>query len=151
MELVWQRRADVRLVVAGQGPEAALLRDDPRIDTRLGYLPEDALDEEFARCSLVVLPYVQASQSGVGLLALARGIPALVTRVGSLPDLALDSSFVVPPRDPAGLAEAILRHLDHDERLRAAVLAHARKTFAWDVVARESLALYESVLAERKR
>jgi glycosyltransferase involved in cell wall biosynthesis len=151
MEQVWERRPDVRLVVAGKGPEAALLPDDPRIDARVGYLPETALDEEFRRCSLVVLPYVQASQSGVGLLALARGIPALVTRVGSLPDLAVDSTFVVPPRDSASLAEAIVRHIDHDERLRQAVLARARTEFAWDVVARESLTLYEAVLARKAR
>ena len=46
---------------------------------------------------MAVLPYTQASQSGVGAYALGRGVPLIVSSVGALEDLALDSSFTVPP------------------------------------------------------
>jgi glycosyltransferase involved in cell wall biosynthesis len=97
-----------------------------------------------------VLPYDQASQSGVGLLAMGRGIPSIVTRVGALPELAVDDSLVVPPHDPAALASAILGHLDHGEVLRRRVLEHARRNFSWEVAAEHSLRVYREAVAARR-
>jgi glycosyltransferase involved in cell wall biosynthesis len=148
MEIVWRERSDVRLLVYGKGPEAERLPDDPRIEASIGYVPEAMEDWMFARASLVVLPYIGGSQSGVGVRSLARGIPTVVTDVGSLPELALDESFLVPARDPQRLATALLRHLDHGPELRSAVLRFARSRFSWDVVSSLSLELYEDVLRE---
>jgi glycosyltransferase involved in cell wall biosynthesis len=147
MRLVWSERADVRLVVAGSGPEARRVPEDSRVELLEGYVPEAALDELFARASLIVLPYLDASQSGVGLQAIARGIPVVVTNVGSLPDLAPDRALIVPPRDPEALAAGIVVALEHDGELRRRTLEHARRFFSWDVVAHRSLALYRDVMA----
>ena len=42
--------------------------------------------------------------------AMAQSVPAIVTRVGGMPELVEDrvSGLVVPPRDPAALATAIV-------------------------------------------
>ncbi len=72
MRLVWERRPDVRLVVAGEGQAARLVPDDPRISLIPRYVPEREVDALLADASLVVLPYTQASQSGVGVMAIAR-------------------------------------------------------------------------------
>lgn len=148
MEIIWRQRPDVRLLVYGKGPEARKLPDDPRIEASIGYLPDAMEDWMFARASLVALPYIDASQSGVGVQSLARGIPTVVTDVGSLPELALDESFLVPPRDPERLAAALLRHLDHGPELRDEVLRFARSRFSWDVVSSSCLDLYAEVLRE---
>lgn len=150
LQAVWRHRPEVKLLVAGAGREAAAIPSHPRIETLLGYVPEDRVDELFARASLVVLPYVEGSQSGVGMLALARGLPVVVTDVGSLAELALDPSFVVPPGDAAALAAALLRHLDHGEAVRWAALERARERFSWTVVARRSLDLYQTLLASSR-
>jgi glycosyltransferase involved in cell wall biosynthesis len=147
MPKVWRARPEVRLVVAGLGPSSAAVPDDPRIERRFEYVPEAELPELLARVSLVVLPYTEASQTGVGSLAVAAGVPVLVTDVGALADIAPDSSFVVPPGDPLALAAGILRHLDDGDETRRAVWQVARDRLSWSVVAARHLSLYEDVLA----
>ena len=41
----------------------------------------------FDEASVVVLPYVEASQSGVVAISFAFGKPVVVTNVGSLPEV----------------------------------------------------------------
>jgi glycosyltransferase involved in cell wall biosynthesis len=146
MEGVWAERAEVRLIVAGRGPEAALVPAHPLIELRDEYVPESELDSLFSEASIAVLPYIEASHTGVGTTALGRGVPTIVSDVGALRDIALDSTFLVPPGDDDALARAILRHLDHDDELRQSVLAFARERFSWDACARQAIELYESVL-----
>jgi glycosyltransferase involved in cell wall biosynthesis len=146
MDKVWKVRPDVKLTVAGDGPEATRVRPNARIDVRIGYWPEGEVDDLLGTASLMVLPYLVGSQSGVGSLAVSRGIPTLVTDVGSLADLTIDSSFVVPPGDAVGLASAILRHLQHSSQLREAILTHAREQLSWSAVASQSLAVYRDLL-----
>jgi glycosyltransferase involved in cell wall biosynthesis len=64
-----------------------------------------------SRC--LVLPYREASQSGVLPLALAHGVPVIATSVGGLAaQFAHEKSgFVVQP-DPTALAAAMLRLRD---------------------------------------
>ena len=147
MEHVWSMRPEVRLVIAGAGPEASIVPSDPRIWLRDEYIQEGDLDTLFSAASVAVLPYVQASQSGAGAYALARGVPTIVSDAGALAEIALDPSFVVTAGDDHGLAMSILRHLDHDDELRRAVLAFARERLSWDACARRSLELYSDVLA----
>jgi alpha-maltose-1-phosphate synthase len=146
MEKVWTQRGDVRLIVAGRGPEAALVPVQPLIELRDEYVPEAELDTLFGEATIAVLPYIEASHTGVGTTALGRGVPTIVSDVGALSDIALDSSFLVPPRDVDALTRAILRHLDHDDELRHSVLAFAHERFSWDACAVQAIELYESLL-----
>ena len=56
----------------------------------------------------MALPYTQASQSGVGVLAIAAGVPVVVSDLGALPELAYDPSFVFEAGNPRALAETIV-------------------------------------------
>jgi glycosyltransferase involved in cell wall biosynthesis len=150
MERVWTERPETTLLVAGIGPAASDVPDDPRVELRNEYVPEEELDALFGFATMVVLPYVQASQSGVAALALGRGIPTVVSDAGSLPEVALDDSFVARAGDETALADAILAHLDHGQDLRARVLEFAQARLSWDACATKSLELYESVLASRR-
>jgi glycosyltransferase involved in cell wall biosynthesis len=150
MELVWASRPDVKLLIAGEGPEAARIPRDPRVEVLDGYVPEGAVEAVFARASVAVLPYLGGSQSGVGLQAIACGVPLVVTDVGGLPDLVLDSSFVAPPGDPEALADRLLEHVDHGPELRRQVLERARADFSWQVVASRARSVYEEMLASRR-
>ncbi len=78
MRLVWERRPDALLTVAGSGPAANLVPADPRITLLARYIPESEIEKLLSDASLVALPYTQASQSGVGLLAIAAGVPVVV-------------------------------------------------------------------------
>jgi glycosyltransferase involved in cell wall biosynthesis len=148
MPLVWQRRPEVRLVVAGTGVAAGLVPDDPRISLISRYISENEVEGLFAAASLLVLPYTQASQSGVGLLAIARGVPVVVSDLGALPELAYDDSFVVEAGNARMLSATILRHLDDGAEVRDAVLRHAQDRFSWDRAAHLSTELYREVIAQ---
>jgi glycosyltransferase involved in cell wall biosynthesis len=147
MSLVWERRPDARLVVAGSGQAARLVPDDPRISLMARYISESEVDSLLAGASLVALPYTQASQSGVGLLAIASGVPVVVSDLGALPDLAYHPSFVTEPCNARALADTIVRHLDDGAEVRSAVLRHAQSRFSWDLVARLSTDLYRDLAA----
>ena len=149
MHLVWERRPDARLVVAGEGDAARLVPADPRITLMARYISEAEVDGVLASASLVALPYTQASQSGVGLLAIAAGVPVVVSNLGALPELTYDGSFVSAAGDPRALAAAILRHLDDDGDVRARVLDHARSNFSWEQAARRTTELYRELMRGR--
>jgi glycosyltransferase involved in cell wall biosynthesis len=73
--------ATLRLV--GQGPLD--LGDLPaNVSLERGWIADDAVPALFAGCDLVVLPYNEASQSGVLPIASHLALPALVTPVGGL-------------------------------------------------------------------
>lgn len=137
----------VRLVVAGDGP----LPDHPGladgVDLRHGHVPESEVPGLFAEATLVALPYVQASQSGVGSLAKSYGRAMVVTDVGGLPELVADGSgVIVPPSDAAALAEAIVALLSDPQRAQEIGLVGARSAAGqagWPTVAEMTLAAYE--------
>ena len=151
MRLVWEARPDVALVVAGEGQAAPLVPADPRISLIARYIPEEEVATLLAGASIVALPYTQASQSGVGLQAVAAGIPVVVSDLGALPELALDPSYVASAGDAAALAEAIRRHADDGIEVRQAVLERAWARFSWTAAADATAQLYADVAGERGR
>src|SRR5206468_5347767 len=62
------------------------------------------------------------------LEAMAAGRPVVGSRVGGIPEMIVDgeTGILVPPRDPAALANAI-RSLTHAPALRSAMSAVARQ------------------------
>jgi glycosyltransferase involved in cell wall biosynthesis len=139
LRLLPEEMSDVKLIVAGRGPLAELARSRPGVELRNEYIAESDIDVLLDDVRLVLLPYKDATQSGVGLRAVARGVPCVVSRAGGLPELVQDSSpsLVVPPDSPERLAEAIIAHIDHDEDLRKAIYDNAATHFAWPVVAQQ--------------
>jgi len=128
---------DVELVVAGRGPLAGLARAQRGVEVREEYIEESDVEALLSESRLVLLPYKDATQSGVGLQAVARGVPCIVSSAGGLPELVgeASSTLVVPPDDPGRLADAIVAHIDHGEELRRRIYDYAQANFAWAVVA----------------
>ncbi len=115
--------ADVRrrvphavLVVAGEfyADEDALRAQAGALDgVRLDadYIPDDRVGLYFGAADAVVQPYVTATQSGVAQIAFHFGRPVVTTDVGGLAETVPDgrAGLVVPPDDPAALADALVR------------------------------------------
>jgi glycosyltransferase involved in cell wall biosynthesis len=121
--MVRSRFADIRVVIAGKGDDMDHYRDlmvEPAVfDFRNRYIPDDETARLFTDADIVVLPYIEASQSGVLAIANAFGKCAIVTDVGELGHSVEDgvSGLVIPPRDEMALADAIVR-LANDKLLR---------------------------------
>lgn len=73
------------------------------------YIPNSEVPLYFAAADLTVLPYRNATQSGVAALSFALNRPVLTTRVGALPEMITEgeNGWLVPPDDPAALASVL--------------------------------------------
>ncbi|GAA2208718.1 hypothetical protein GCM10009850_041760 [Nonomuraea monospora] len=126
---------DVRLVVAGACPNAALAArleasalGDDRVELRIGRVPDADVAGLFAGSDVVVLPFREITTSGSALLALAHGRPLIVP---GLPAMAgLPAAALASYRDGAGGLTAALREAAGWDaarlaRMSGAALEHA--------------------------
>ncbi|GAA5264009.1 glycosyl transferase family 1 [Acidiphilium sp. MT5] len=95
-----------------------------------GYQPHEQVLAAMAQAALVVVPSRWPEPFGLTALeAMASGAALIASNTGGLPELVGDGGLLVPPRDPAQLARAILQ-LAQDDTARAqraeAGLAQAR-------------------------
>ena len=147
-----------RLVVIGDGPEHTTLSQRVRtlgLDGSvrlLGALPDDAeVRAWYGRASVFCLPSEQEGFGIVFLEAMASGLPVVSTTAAAIPEVVPDGEvgLLVPPRDPAALAEALLRLLQDPAlraRLRDAGRLHAGR-YGWDRVADRFLEAVAPLLA----
>jgi glycosyltransferase involved in cell wall biosynthesis len=112
-----------RIVIAGTGEDferySRLMVNPDRFEVINRYVSDEERAELFHRASVVVLPYVEASQSHVISIAYRCGKPVVATRVGGLPEMVDhgETGFLVAPRDVDALADAVVR-LMQNEKLR---------------------------------
>jgi glycosyltransferase involved in cell wall biosynthesis len=119
-EIAARSLPDLRIIIAGQGPEAArcqaLVTEPHRFDWRLGFVPHQEMAALFAEAAVVVLPYRDASQSGVVPIAFANGRPVIATNVGALAEAVHDGRDGLLVTDPSAhaIAAAIVRLFSED-------------------------------------
>lgn len=145
---VVRRLPDARLLVAGD-PAMPLdgLRDAPRTEWRLGYLPQSELDRALGEATVAVFPYrAELDQSGAMLQALGAGVPVVAYDVGGLaePIERYGAGRVVPAGDVGALAAAVQDVLADPAPARAGA-ERARAELTWDAAAEAHLALYREI------
>jgi glycosyltransferase involved in cell wall biosynthesis len=141
----------LRTVIAGRGedfrPYRELMTHPDRFETINRFVSRSERNELFARASVVVLPYVDASTSAVIPIAYQHGKPVVATSVGGLPEEVDDgrTGLLVPPRNHVALAAALVRIL-RDDSLRRELgrggLEKLRTESAPDGIARKTLDVY---------
>lgn len=147
---VVQRLPQARLTVIGDGPEhgelVALVRRlglQGKADL-LGALASDAeVRAWYGRASVFCLPSEQEGFGIVFLEAMAAGLPVVSTTAAAIPEVVPhgQAGLLVPPRDPAALAAALLQLLEDpglQDRCRSFGRAHVA-AFSWDRVAERFL------------
>ncbi len=155
MPRVWEYAPEVTLTIAGEGaiePRPAL--DDERVTVRNGHIPHEDLPGLLAAATCLVLPYRQASQSGVALRAREHGRAVVATTVGGIPEaVPAGTGRLVAPEDPAALAEAVLDVATTPGR--AAEMGRAAwrlvDEVSWERVAGLTLEAYERHLTGSRR
>jgi phosphatidylinositol alpha-mannosyltransferase len=152
-------RPDLRLVAAGEGPERAAAERLPsdvreRI-TFLGAVPNEDLPPIHAACDVFVAPNAGGESFGIVLVeAMAAGLPVVASDIPGFTEVVRDGvdGSLVPPRDPAALAEAVARVLDDPalaDRLAMAARERAR-TFSWAAVLPRIEAVYSHASGRRR-
>lgn len=157
--LITKEVPDAKIIIAGTGEDFKTYEDmmvnkenfiihNRYIDYKIGA-------KLFQKCSLVALPYIEASQSGVVPTAYGFKKPVVVTNVGAIPEIVDDgkTGFIVPPKNPEALAEAIVKLLK-DEDLRKSMGENAYKKLktdlSWDNIAEKTIDVYEEAINEYK-
>jgi glycosyltransferase involved in cell wall biosynthesis len=120
--LLCDRHPTVRAVLVGSGPlweEAERLHAELGLGDRLLLVGEaPSAREIMAALDVLVVSSISEGSSVVAMEAMALSKPVAATSVGGIPEVVADgeTGLLVPPGDPAALAEAVLGLLADPER-----------------------------------
>ncbi len=113
--------SDARLVLAGKGRLARRWRSrlPAGVDLRARLIEDEEALDLFGRCAVVVLPYLDATQSALVAAAAYFRKPVIVTRAGALAEHVEPGAtgWVVAPGDAGELARALGEALADPQRL----------------------------------
>ncbi len=155
MPLVVERISEVKLIIAGRGenPRQYFSNgcDEKRYEILNDFIPVETVAALFQRSAVVVLPYVESSQSGVASIAYATGTPVIASNVGGLAEMVRHEKdgLLVPPRDVRALADAIVRLLsdrDLQRQMQAAALARCQEDLNWSNIAAQTVEVYRKAI-----
>jgi len=144
---------DARLLIAGEGPEAGVVRrrasELPRVQL-LGHLDRDRVIAAMQSCDVYCLPSYGEPYGMTALEAMACARPVVATAAGGLQHLVPDGGGrKVAPGDPGALAGA-LRELLLDPGLRREMgrrnRAAIEQRFAWSRVGDRLEQIYDETL-----
>jgi len=148
MPLILRTESGAHLEIAGDGPlrsELERLAAELQIQNRVRFLGEvQDIPTLLARASLFVLPSHSEGISLTLLEAMARGLPIVATKVGGNAEVVIDgeTGFLVPPNNPAALADTIRQLFGNDDKCQMLGRAGRRRVEAhFDI--RAVLAEYE--------
>jgi glycosyltransferase involved in cell wall biosynthesis len=101
------------------------------------YVPNEKVPIYFSAADVVVLPYIDVTQSGVVQLAFGFGVPVITTRVGGLPEVVVngETGLLVTPCDSRLLAEAVCHYFAYNlgQQMSNAVKV-ASQQFGWRAI-----------------
>jgi glycosyltransferase involved in cell wall biosynthesis len=143
---------ELRVVGAVQDrSEIAELATLPGVELDLGWKSDRELITHIDWTDVTVLPYVEASQSGIAPTSLARARPVIATPVGGLPEQIRDgqTGIVVDSVSAQAFASAIKRYADDPVFLRRCgenALRFAQTELSWPKLGRYYAKVLEQVV-----
>jgi len=158
---VIHKHPDTVLLIAGDGPLKKTMENMARelgIEKQVKFL---GIRRDIPQLMNAADAYVMSSSwEGMPIVLLeasATGLPIVATDVGGNREVVLDgvTGFLVPPRNPEALAQAMLRMMDLSEEKRQemgrAARKHVEENFSLDRVVDMWEALYSELLERKGR
>lgn len=111
-----------KLIIAGEGDMGPYMERikslGEKIELHNTYISDEKVHEFFQRAAFVVMPYHEATQTGIIPIAYSFKRPVIVTRVGSLPDEVMDgkTGMVIAKDDTNVLKDAITKMLKNPHK-----------------------------------
>jgi phosphatidyl-myo-inositol alpha-mannosyltransferase len=149
------RQTGARLRLVGADPLAVRLllarhrASEDGIDL-LGFLPQEALSEELHAAKALAAPSIGMESFGMILTrAFACALPVVASDIaGYRAVMTPDTGLLVPPGDPAALAQGLIALLEDEPRRQAFGVAArqlAEERYSWDRIAQRLAGVYELV------
>ncbi len=155
MPSIIKRIPEVKLIIAGKGdnlqeyfPNGC---DEEHYEILNQYIPSEDVYSLFQRSTAVILPYIEASQSGVASLAYAMGTPVIASEIGGLAEMIYSEQdgLLVPPKDVDALANTIIRLLEDtqlQDQIRTAALHRCQNDLNWSNIAAQTIEVYRKAI-----
>lgn len=155
-KLLSKKCNNYKIIIAGRGSDLGdkklkYLKTNKNFVVLNRFIRNEEVGVLFKNSDIIVLPYIEASQSGVIPLAYQFGKPVVATHVGSLPEVVDDgrTGFLVKPGDEYSLADA-LATLIKDEKLRKEMGVNAKNKaeneLSWENIARLTKKIYYQII-----
>ncbi|TAK26069.1 MAG: glycosyltransferase family 1 protein [Chloroflexota bacterium] len=154
---------DARLHIVGAGPEESRLRANAaavgvadRVIWR-GWVAREQLPDYYSAADAFAFGASTGGLPRVVIEAMACGAPVVATAISGVTDHITDrdTGYLVPPRDPAALAErlrTLLRDPVESRALGARAARHVHGTLGWPSIVRRLIDdVYQPVLARHAR
>lgn len=154
MDSVHDRFPEAKLIVAGSGKywfDISKYKNCPYVKFENRFIPDSELVSLVSTSGFVVVPYIDATQSGVIMTAYAFNRPCIATNVGGLPGMVKDgvNGMIVPPKDSKSLAEAMTHLLAQreliDEYSKVIEDDYATGAKSWITIAEQHKMIYENI------
>jgi glycosyltransferase involved in cell wall biosynthesis len=150
---------DAKFLICGRGEDVdryrGMLVDPDCFVFHDRWITDDERADFFQEANVVVLPYVEATQSGVVPIAYAHSKPVVATRTGGLPDV-IDNGrtgLLVEPCNEVELAQAVVTILKDKALQKSMGEAGNRKLKSeWSVpvVCQQTAEVYRAAMDDRK-
>jgi len=151
--LVIDKIPDALFCIAGQGDDISIYdkfftKGKKHFIIKNYRIPMEEAGSIYQSSAVVVLPYLEATQSGVIPVAFAYRKPVIASRTGAIPEVVEDgvTGFLTEPANEKQIAEKIITLLkDEDLRIRMGKAAEekTRNDLSWDSIAMKTLEIYQ--------
>ncbi|HZK71183.1 MAG TPA: glycosyltransferase family 4 protein [Clostridia bacterium] len=152
--IIKKQLPNINVIIAGNGDFAkynSLIKSPQNFEIINEFIPDEHVAELFQRASVVVLPYIEGSQTGIIPIASSFKKPAISTNVGSIPEIIEDgvTGYIVPSRNVDLLADSIVKILKDDtlrKQMGEKAYAKMKKELSWDAIAKDVIPTYRRIL-----
>jgi len=165
---VVQRFPDATFIVAGSrrhgAPTSAWARrihnvieemqQQPYFEVHDRFIPDEEVEYFFRRAAITIMPYREATQSGIAMIAMPMASAVVTTNVGDIPEVVIhgETGFIAEP-GVERFAHVLIELLENPERVRR--VGNAAREFAlhecdWQRTAQDVLDRCEQVILARR-
>ncbi len=139
-------KEDYKLLIAGDGDltpyKEQLKKLEGKVEIHNEFIPDDKIAPYFEQSAFIVLPYIDATQTGIVPIAYSFKKAVIATNVGSLPEVVTEgkTGLVVKPKDTKELSNAITKMLKNPKKTKEMGLngyKFMKEELDWNVIVKK--------------
>lgn len=157
MNLAIDQKPNIKALIVGKGEDLegylSKIRHNANFKVINERVPLSEVGGYFEQCSVVVLSYIEASQSGVIPVAYAYKKPVISTNVGALSEVVIDdyTGYLVSPKSAHEIAQKLIFLSDRPQltrKLGENAYKFAHEQLSWKHIARLTHQVYQNLMAK---